>query len=316
VNAEMSEIIDRRPRSFFTPRGLELAPAVWAFLGWAPVAVLPVIAQLALLTSPAWVRMWSLVAALGLGLKWLTFLDARRAGLRPAPGRAAGYFLAWPGLDARAFLDRRRHGERGRAGEWLAVLAIVALGAGLLHGAAPAVLPSHPLAGGWLAMTGMILCLHFGAFHLLSLAWRGAGVDAPPIMRAPLLATSATEFWGARWNRAFSDVARRFIFAPIARRWGASAGTLAAFLASGLAHELVITVPAGAGYGLPTAYFLLQGAMVLFERTPFARRIGLGGGWRGRLVAIACMAGPVYWLFPPPFIRNVILPMLRDIGVA
>jgi hypothetical protein len=260
--------------------------------------------------------MWSLVAALGLGLKWLTLLDARRAGLQPEPSRAVGYFLAWPGLDARAFLDRRRHGVRGRSGEWLAVLVILSLGVGLLGALGPAIVPSHPLVGAWLAMIGMILCLHFGVFHLLSLAWRGADVDAPPIMRAPLLATSVAEFWGVRWNLAFSDVARRFIFVPIARRWGPAAGTMASFLASGLAHELVITVPAGAGYGLPTAYFMLQGAMVLFERTPFAHGLGLGRSWRGRLLAIASMAGPVYWLFPPPFIDNVILPMLRDLGLA
>jgi hypothetical protein len=38
-------------------------------------------------------------------------------------------------------------------------------------------------------MAGLILLLHFGTFHVLSLAWRRAGVNAQPIMRSPVLAT-------------------------------------------------------------------------------------------------------------------------------
>ena len=45
------------------------------------------------------------------------------------------------------------------------------------------------LLAGWLAMTGVIFLLHFGAFHLLSLAWRGAGINAAPVMRNPLRST-------------------------------------------------------------------------------------------------------------------------------
>jgi D-alanyl-lipoteichoic acid acyltransferase DltB (MBOAT superfamily) len=150
----------------------------------------------------------------------------------------------------------------------------------------------------------------------VSLAWRTAGVDAPPIMRAPLRATSLSDFWGRRWNLGFSVPARRFLLKPIAARLGQGAATPIVFLVSGLLHELVLSVPARAGYGLPTAYFLVQGAAMLFERSAPGRWLGLGFGWRGRVFALVCTAAPAFWLFNPAFVHRVILPFLQAIGAT
>jgi hypothetical protein len=100
------------------------------------------------------------------------------------------------------------------------------------------------------------------------------------------------------------------VFRPVARRNGLVVGTLVAFAVSGLIHELVISVPAGAGYGLPTGYFLFQGLAVLGERKWNALRRGISG-W---LFTVIVVAGPAYWLFHPPFVRHVILPFMRAIG--
>ena len=88
------------------------------------------------------------------------------------------------------------------------------------------------------------------------------------------------------------------------------------FLLSGLIHDCVISLPARGGYGLPTGYFLLQGLAVVAEHTRLARRIGLGCGWRGWLFTVIVVAGPVGWLFHPPFIHHVILPMLHALGAT
>ena len=97
---------------------------------------------------------------------------------------------------------------------------------------------------------------------------------------------------------------------------GRSVAVLGVFTVSGLIHDLVITVPARGGYGLPTAYFVLQGVALLFERSGAGRRLKLGRGLRGRLFALAIVAGPAFWLFPPVFVQRVILPMLHAIGAT
>lgn len=279
---------------------------------------------------PAWVLMWAIAIVLGMFFKWLSWRDARDAGLPTPLGRTLGWFLLWPGMDGRAFFgesggrqfredngtipERAFLAVRTPATEWLAAFFKLALGCLLIWMVGPRVLAGQPLAWGWVGMVGIILILHFGLFHLLSLAWRAGGVDAAPIMNRPLVATALAQFWGERWNRAFSVPARRFLLLPLARRVGLSAASFAVFAASGLMHELVISVPARGGYGLPTAYFLLQGAGVWLERTKAGRALGFGVGAYGWLWTLVFAAGPAFWLFHPPFVHNVILPMLDAIG--
>jgi len=186
--------------------------------------------------------------------------------------------------------------------------AKTAFGAALVWIAAP--LATVPLHKGWIGLVGTIFILHFGTFHLASLAWRRAGVQAEPIMRAPILATSLGDLWGRRWNLGFHDVARELIYAPLAPRLGPAGAVFAVFLASGLVHDLVISLPAGAGFGLPTAYFALQGLGVLFERSTAGRKVA------GRVLTILVAAVPAFWLFHPPFVWKVFLPFLYAIGVT
>jgi len=262
-----------------------------------------------------WMLMWATAGSLYAGCKWLSYRDARGRGVA-ANGRALAYLLLWPGMDADAFLFPRARVARPASSEWLAAALKTMLGLALTWVVARTVLPIRTLLAGWVAMTGLIFVLHFGTFHLLSLVWRAAGVDAAPIMKNPLRAESLADFWGRRWNTAFHVLADRFAFRPLRSRVGVIGATLGAFLASGLIHELVISVPARGGYFLPTAYFLIQGLAVCAERTRTGRRLGLARGWRGWLFTVAVTAGPAFWLFPPVFVRNVVLPMLKEIGAV
>ena len=160
------------------------------------------------------------------------------------------------------------------------------------------------------------MVLHFGSIHLLSCLWRAAGIDARPLMDWPIATTSVSDFWGRRWNTAFRDLAHQFFFRPVVRRWGGAWALAASFLFSGLVHDLVISLPAGGGYGWPTLYFLGQGTAVFVERSRIGKALGLASGWRGWLFAAVVILAPAWWLFHPPFVREVIVPFLQVIGAA
>ena len=272
---------------------------------WIPLIVLPLAACLARPALPAWGFMWVMAGAVFLGCKWLTFCLAKMRLGDVCPFRSAAYLLAWPGMNAERFLAWKPAPPLATREFMKATISAVArttLGAVLLFAVARDA--AEPLLAGWIGMIGIVLVLHFGVFDLVSVVWRKLRIDAPPIMNAPLRSNSVAEFWGRHWNAAFNQLAFRFVFRPIARRSNAAVAILCAFGISGLVHELVISLPAGGGYGLPTAYFLLQGAALLGER-----RFGTN-----RLFTIFIVAAPAFWLFHPPFVRHVILPFMQAIG--
>ena len=319
----------RRPGRQFTKTPVERPPLLEFWPGWIGLIVLPLVALSARNHVAPWQFMWLMAGTIFLGCKWLTFWNARRQIVHVRVGLVLTYFFLWPGMDGEKFLRRpasevpktREQGSVWRAAEELSrsvsdragrmpalpfpyAVGTMLLGVVLLFGVARVV--DQALLAGWIGMIGIVLILHFGLFHLLAIGWRAAGLDAEPIMETPLRSKSVSEFWGRRWNGAFNRLALDFVFRPLARRCGTRIATLAAFLVSGLIHELVISLPAGADYGLPTAYFLLQGIGILTERA--LPQI------RGQIFTIVITTIPAFWLFHPPFVRNVILPFMKAIG--
>jgi alginate O-acetyltransferase complex protein AlgI len=162
-----------------------------------------------------------------------------------------------------------------------------------------------------LLLPGISLVLHFGLFNIVAGAWRRMGVDCRPLFQAPLRSTSLAEFWGRRWNLAFSEMTARVVYRPLVGRVGKGGATLGAFVFSGLLHELAISLPVHAGYGLPMLYFTLHGLLVLVE----ARLAGAGmpvdrPAWRGRLWTLTWLVWPLPILFHPPFLRGVVWPLI------
>jgi alginate O-acetyltransferase complex protein AlgI len=282
-----------------------------AKFAWLPLAILTFSIVVLGTRLPAWGYMWAIAGALFVGCKWLTFRTAQHRGA--SFGRIFGFLFVWPGLNAEEFFSART-AQRPGFDAWALAASKVLLGSVLIWGIAPSCFPADAIAAGWVGMIGLVFVLHFGLFDFLSLIWRTAGVNALPIMQAPILSQSPGEFWGHRWNRGFHYLSNRFLFRPLRRRTGVGVATMLVFISSGLVHELVISVPARGGYGWPTAYFVLQGAGVLFAHTDFAREQGVGRGWKGRLLTVLVTAAPAFCLFHPPFILNVIIPFLKTLG--
>jgi predicted DCC family thiol-disulfide oxidoreductase YuxK len=283
---------------------------------WLALLPLPFLALAVRPHLADWVFMWAMACALFAGCKWLTYRKAVAEGAKFSIRRAAGYLLGWVGMEPSVFAKTGVAAQRPRAAEWIAAIGRVVLGAAVVWVAVRLLHPTNTLAAGWLGMVGIILILHFGLFHLLALVWQRAGVAVKPLMRAPSLATSLGDFWGARWNTGFHTLAHELVFRPLRRRTTKTFAVLVVFLVSGLIHELVITLPARGGYGLPTVYFLLQGLGLVIERGSLGRTLGFSEGIRGRTFALLCAAAPAFWLFPPVFVHNVILPMLHALGAV
>jgi len=283
-----------------------------SWIGWLPISVLPLTVVLCRNLLPAWVFMWVLSFAIYLSLKWLTWWRVRARRAHEA-WRSAAYILAWPGMDAETFLDATQRAPRPAPATWLWATFETILGATLLWVVPRSVPQGGPLLRGWMAMLGLILLLHFGTFQIVALLWQTVGVDAKPIMAAPLRATSLGDFWGRRWNLGFRQLSHELIFRPFHRRVGADAAGLLVFAVSGLIHDLVISLPARGGYGLPTIYFLLQGTGMTIEHSRFGKRLGLGQGLRGWCFMMVFLAAPAFWLFHPYFVLRVILPFMRAI---
>jgi Membrane bound O-acyl transferase family len=286
--------------------------AAYKVFGWFPISVLPFTALACRDLLPPWVFMWTLSLAIYLGLKWLTWWTARPKIAHPS-WRSAAYLLAWPGMDADAFLDAKTRTAPPAPSAWLTATFETILGATLLWVVARSASQVHPLLRGWVGMVGLILLLHFGTFHIVALLWQSLGVEAQPIMSAPLRSSSLGEFWGKRWNLGFRQLAHELIFRPLSRRLGVEAAGFLVFAVSGLIHDLVISVPARGGYGFPTLYFLLQGAGVTVERSQFGKRLGLGRGLRGWCFMVVFLTVPVFGLFHPPFVLRVILPFMHAV---
>lgn len=261
---------------------------------------------------PPWAGMWGLSLLVFGSLKLLSWSVSTVSASR---GRDVSYLIGWPGMDADAFLGTR-DAARPAGVEWARAALMSLLGATLIWGLWPIIHERSPVLAGATGMTGIVLLLHFGTFHLLSCLWRTAGIQAVPIMNRPWASQSLSEFWGRRWNLAFRDLTHRFLFRPLTRRLPPSMALLIGFVFSGLIHDLVISLPAQGGWGLPTLYFTIQGVAILLERSSLGRSWGLGRGEVGCCFTATVLILPSALLFHPPFLLRVINPFLIALGAG
>ncbi len=181
----MSTVIATRKCDTWSPR----------LIAWLPVFAMPVLAAALTIHAAPWIFMWAIALASFASFKWLTFASFA-AEHSVSFGRAAAYLLLWPGMDAPAFFAPAR-ARRPALRELATGSANIAVGISLLAGGIY-LLAAQPFVAGWLGMIGLVLVLHFGVARVQSYALRCAGIDAPPIMQAPLYARSLADFWGKR----------------------------------------------------------------------------------------------------------------------
>jgi hypothetical protein len=298
-------------RALMVPVGaLVLAFAVtrapWAGVtrvaAWALVVVSVGAAHRVTSAQPAGLRMLAVIGALFFAMKALISVEAGAGdGTRLSPMRWAAFATLWPGMRP-IFFVRLQPGRSGAAGLLRTALAYVALGIGLF---VLARFTWRATASAFFAtvlvLPALSFLLHFGAFGVLAALWRAAGADVRPLFCAPWRSNSLHEFWSRRWNLAFSEMTSLAVYRPLAASVGRRSALVAAFLFSGLLHEVAISLPVRAGYGGPLLYFAIHGALTALEREhgPF-----------GRARTLLAVVVPLPFLFHAAFLRGVIWPLL------
>jgi len=241
-----------------------------------------------------------LVASLGA----IYLLKAIALAIRRVPNTATGlavFLFAWPGVIPDHFRERQP-AQNIEPVRFLAAWARMALGASsvVLLAVYATHIPDWLL--GLAGIAALLLTIHLGACDLLPWLLRWAGFKVPLLFERPWAAASLAEFWSRRWNLAFVEMNQRLLLRRLYRYFGKRGSRFALFALSGVLHELGLSFPAGAGWGLPLGYFLLHGALVAAEE-------------RFRIVTRAWMwfwlIAPSPWLFHEPFRRTLIVPFYR-----
>jgi hypothetical protein len=254
--------------------------------------------------QPPGFRMLALIAGLLYSMKAVVSVEAwAREGTRLPPWRWLAFATLWPGMRPALFasLGPPQPGARGLIARGLthAALGAALVGLARLTWKVTGSLPVATVA----LLPGLSLMLHFGAFDVVAGLWRLAGLDCGPLFRAPLRSVSLREFWGRRWNLAFSEMTALAVYRPLSESAGARSGLVAAFLVSGVLHEAAISLPVRAGFGLPFLYFVIHGLLALVERER---------GSLGRPATLAALVLPLPLLFHPPFLRGVVWPLIGN----
>lgn len=272
---------------------------------WIGVVVLGV-GVLTILTSAwaaiPWIRMWLLAAGVYFSVKALVLMRTPSA-----LADTIEWLLFCPTLNLAGFT--RRSSVESQHAFRLALVGLMdfAFGAALLWVVARQ-FAATPLVSAWIGMTGLIFMMHFGGFHLITAFWMCKGRGVEPLMKCPIAAVSLADFWGCRWNTAFRDAMNLLVFRPVASRWHVRTAQWLVFLLSGLLHEMVVSLPAGGGWGGPTLYFILQAFGI-----ELGRRFRIPRGIASRLWALAFLLMPVGVLFHTPFIHRVMLPFFQTL---
>ena len=261
---------------------------------------------------PAYCFMWVLSGAVFFCLKYLTYQQADKRGVNFKAKFL--YLFLWVGLNAKAFFDRGTVVDRPKGKAFLVPVVQIVLGFMLLF-----ILPGwtgdeYAYMTALMGTTGILLMLHFGLFHVLALVFQRFGYDAQPLMNRPLSGKNAGEFWGKRWNTAFRDLTHQHLFTRLVPVLGGKWAMMMIFLVSGLVHDLVISLPAGSGYGLPTLFFMIQGCVLLLQRTKLFKKFGFHRGLRGQVFMLLMLVVTLPLIFHPGFAHVVIIPLLEALG--
>ncbi len=267
-----------------------------------------------------WLRMWTFAFAVYFACKAWVLMVARWSGQRFTFKRSLQFVFCWAGMQPQPFAtlsDREALQDETKPPQASVMEGLWKLVAGLVLFASAGALQQRfgDLVAIWACISAYCLVLHFGILHFFAAYWQRAGVPVEPIMQWPARSTSLNDFWARRWNRAFRDVCHILIIRPTRRLLGPAGALGLVFIASGVVHELIMSVPASGGFGGPFAYFTLQIPGCWLERRASMKRLMRRHIWIGRLWTAAWVILPLPMLVNATFVERVLVPFFTATGV-
>lgn len=284
----------------------------WIVLSWMiTIAAITAIHFIFLNQHPA-IRMLAIIATTFSGMKIIAVAETYKGKQVKLNFKQWFVFaLAWAGMRPQAFETLGGKPMSGAA-------PIIRFGVTrFILGVALILLARVLVANGFdnqILVTGILLValsfvLHFGLLSISAGMWRLSGADTYFLFRSPAKSKSLGEFWGKRWNLAFIEMSAVAVFRPIKKRFGKTGALVISFIFSGLLHELAISLPVKQGYGLPMLYFIVQGLVVLAERSLLKDATFLRNPIAGRLWLFFWLVVPMPLLFHIAFVEQIVLPI-------
>jgi D-alanyl-lipoteichoic acid acyltransferase DltB (MBOAT superfamily) len=278
---------------------------------WVIVIITVLLSTVFTSDQPPLVRMVTIVFLQLLSMKIVVAVESYPGGNRLKPFQWMAFALGWFGMRPVLF---EKLPSPSLPFIQLVVKGVSRIVSGFFLLYLSTVLEQYPLLSGFflpqlLLLVGISLILHFGILNLSTAAWRAFGVNVPELFRSPFRSKSLKEFWGKRWNIAFSEMTALVAYRPLKTKIGVEKAVIVSFLLSGLLHEIAISLPARAGYGLPMIYFGIHAfAMHLEAKSPLIQKITrhklLSHVWVMTLLVL-----PMPLLFHTAFMQHVLIPL-------
>jgi hypothetical protein len=282
------------------------------WIAWIICIATVIFASLITADASALVRMVSIVSLQLLSMKIIVAVESYPGKMRLNSLQWSAFALGWFGMRPALFETFPAPSQRlPYATIAMRGISRIALGMVLVYLSAviETTNTSIMIIADLALLVGISFILHFGILNLSTAYWRWWGVNVKELFRSPYKSRSLNEFWGKRWNMAFSEMTTLIAYRPLKFKIGKTAAMIISFLLSGVLHEIAISLPVKAGYGLPMLYFALHGILMYTEeKSAFVQKI-LASKILSHLWVLGWLILPIHLLFHPAFMEGVLKPL-------
>jgi len=283
---------------YWLVKGRKTVWVSWLF----PIASVLII-HFFLLNEPAGFRMLALILVLLTGMK--VIMATNYPALEFTFPKWFLYCFTWVGMNPQIFFKYRATPDYSLLTRGVIYLAI---GASLLlfirFGLHPTSIPEGIQYYGLslVILVALSQILHFGLLNISAWLLQVVKYPAYSLFRSPLQSESLRDFWGKRWNLAFTEMTSVAVYRPLSKKWTTTQALLASFIFSGLLHEVALSLPFNTGYGFPLLYFAIQLMLIAIEEKIFERKPGKAWVILGLILPLPILFHPaimkgVFWQF-------------------